>query len=142
MNGYPKITQSRIIILVYPGLYKSGHLIPTCPGICKSRHVIPTYSWLSQSTFSIILYRPGISRVVLTCPGCRFPDVRVFSDVRFSRRVTVGGARLSPGQNLKSVESLACSCAGSWRIIARTYASEPQRRVRDFCLSLSELSEL
>ena len=27
-------------------------------------------------------------------------------------------------------------------VFHNTYASEPQRRVRDFCLSLSELSEL
>ena len=43
--GYPRITQSRIIILTYPWLYKSGHLIPTYPWICKSRHLIPTYPW-------------------------------------------------------------------------------------------------
>ena len=36
LKGYPRITQSRIIILTYPGLYKSGNLIPTYPGICMS----------------------------------------------------------------------------------------------------------
>ena len=43
LKGYPRINQSRIIILTYPGLYKSGHLIPPYPWICKSRHLIPRF---------------------------------------------------------------------------------------------------
>ena len=46
LKGYPRITQSRIIILTYPWLYKSDHLIPTYPRICKSTHLfqlIPGY---------------------------------------------------------------------------------------------------
>ena len=66
LKGYPRISQSRIIILTYPGLYKtnykSGHLIPTYPSpeICKSRHlqVFPIYPGLSQSTKPIPGY-PG-----------------------------------------------------------------------------------
>ena len=42
LRGYPRITQSRIIILTYPGLCtgKSGFCIPSYPGmICKSRNL-------------------------------------------------------------------------------------------------------
>ena len=60
LKGYPRITQSQIIVLTYPGLCKSGYLIPTYPGICKCKHLIPTYPGLSQSTKSIPGY-PGLS---------------------------------------------------------------------------------
>ena len=70
LKGYPRITQSKIIILTYPGIYKSGNLIPSYPGICKSRHLIPTYPGLSQSTKPILGY-PGLSWLA---QGVAFPD--------------------------------------------------------------------
>ena len=94
LKGYPRLTQSRIIILTYPGLYKSGqcgHLIPTYPWICKSRHLIPTYSGLSQSKFSIKGY-PSLSWLA---QGVVFPDAGLASlEGAFSRP----GVLLSPGQ--------------------------------------------
>ena len=76
LKWYPRITQSKIIILTYPGLCKSGYLIPTViqlsyPGICKSRHLIPTCPVQYQSTKSILGY-PLISWLA---QGVVFSDI-------------------------------------------------------------------
>ena len=58
---------------------------------------------------------------------------QIKSPSAFSHRVALPYASYGP----------YCQGVESQRIvISATYASEPQRRVRDFCVSLSDLSEL
>ena len=70
LQGYPRITQSWIVILTYPWLNMSGFFFSNFPRICKSRHLIPTYAGLSQSTYLI----QGYPKLSWLAQGVSFPD--------------------------------------------------------------------
>ena len=84
LKGYPRITQSEIIILTCPGLCKSGYLIPTYLGICKTRHVITTYGVLGYPNQSLRIRSCQYQDIedYPTYPDSDLPRVSFFQMIR------------------------------------------------------------